>query len=47
MTPATPLKDVAQLLSQHGISGVPVVERDSLVGVVSETDIVAKERGPV
>lgn len=47
VTPSTPLKDVAELLSQHGISGVPVVEKDSLVGVVSETDIVAKERGPV
>ena len=47
VTPSTSLKDVAELLTQHGISGVPVVEKGSLVGVVSETDIVAKERGPV
>ena len=46
VSPDTSLKDVAQLLSEHGISGVPVVEHGTVVGVVSETDIVAKERGP-
>jgi CBS domain-containing protein len=45
--PDAPLKEVAQLLSEHGVSGVPVVERGRVVGVVSETDIVVKERGPV
>ena len=45
--PSTPLKDVAELLSQHGISGVPVIEHDSIVGIVSQTDIVAKERAPL
>jgi CBS domain-containing protein len=45
--PDTPLKEVAQLLSAHGVSGVPVVEKGKVVGIVSETDIVAKERGPV
>lgn len=44
--PDAPLKHVAQLLSDRGISGVPVVERKRVVGVVSQTDIVAKERGP-
>lgn len=44
--PDTPLKEVAQLLSAHGVSGVPVVERGRVIGVVSETDIVVKERGP-
>jgi CBS domain-containing protein len=44
--PDTPLKEVAQLLSEHGVSGVPVVERGRVIGVVSETDIVVKERGP-
>ena len=47
VSPDTSLKDVAQLLAEHGISGVPVVEDKTVVGVVSETDIVAKERGPV
>jgi CBS domain-containing protein len=40
VTPGTPFKDVATLLAEHGISGVPVVDRDDKVlGVVSETDL--------
>ncbi len=41
---STGLKDVALLLSAHEISGVPVVEHGVPVGVVSESDIVAKEQ---
>lgn len=42
----TPLKEVARLLVDRRISGVPVVdERGKLVGVVSEADFVAKEAG--
>ncbi len=45
--PETPLKDVAAILLEHGISGVPVIgERLEVLGVVSEADIVAKEVGP-
>ena len=44
--PDTSLKDVAALLSTHGISGLPVVEDGQVLGVVSEADIVFKERGP-
>lgn len=45
--PDTPLKDVAKILLQHRISGVPVIgERLEVLGVVSEADIVAKEAGP-
>jgi CBS domain-containing protein len=44
--PETPLKDVAAILLQNGISGVPVIgERLEVLGVVSEADIVAKETG--
>ena len=43
--PQTPLKEAAQLLCEHRISGVPVVDGNRLVGVLSQTDIVAKERG--
>lgn len=43
--PDTPLKEVAVLLTEHRIGGMPVVEGGRVVGVVSETDIVAKERG--
>lgn len=44
--PEATLKEVARLLGEHGISGVPVVgiEGEPL-GVVSEADILAKEAG--
>jgi len=41
----TPLREVAAILSEHGISGLPVVEGDRVVGVVSEADLLVKERG--
>lgn len=45
--PDTRLKDVAALLTERGISGVPVIgERIEVLGVVSEADILVKERGP-
>jgi len=45
--PETPLKEVAQLLAARGISGAPVVDdAGHLLGVVSEADILAKERRP-
>lgn len=45
--PDTTLKDVAVLLSGRRISGCPVVDGDgTLLGVVSEADILAKERRP-
>lgn len=44
--PDTPLRDVARILVEHGISGVPVVDRSGgVVGVVSEADFVLKEQG--
>jgi len=44
--PNTPLKEVARLLVEHGFSGVPVVDDDDMVvGVVSESDFMVKERG--
>ncbi|MGH3018009.1 MAG: CBS domain-containing protein [Gaiellaceae bacterium] len=41
----TSLRDVAALLTERRISGLPVVDEGRVVGVVSEGDIVAKERG--
>jgi CBS domain-containing protein len=44
--PGTPLKEVARLLLDRGISGVPVVDADGVVlGVVSEADFLIKEQG--
>ncbi len=42
----TPLKEVAVLLVEHTISGVPVVDVEgNVLGVVSEADLVMKEQG--
>ncbi len=42
----TPLRNVARILSELGISGLPVVDAGgAVVGVVSETDILFKEVG--
>src|SRR5579864_7607022 len=42
------LKDVAALLSEHGIGGVPVVDAEgSPVGVICKADIVIKERAEI
>ena len=38
-TPETSLEEVAQLLLQHKIGGIPVVENEQLVGIISTTDI--------
>jgi CBS domain-containing protein len=44
--PNTSLKEVASLLIEHGIGGVPVTDDDGAVlGVVSESDFVLKELG--
>ena len=44
---STPLKDVAAVLVESGISGVPVVDdAGAVVGVVSEGDFLFKETGP-
>jgi CBS domain-containing protein len=44
--PETSLKDVATLLAEHRVSGLPVVNGDGkVVGVISEADILFKEVG--
>lgn len=39
VAPETPVSDVAALLAGHRISGVPVLERGRLVGIVNEMDL--------
>jgi CBS domain-containing protein len=39
-----PLRLVAKRMLEYGISGMPVVAGDRVVGVISETDILFKER---
>jgi CBS domain-containing protein len=42
--PDTDLRDVAALLVRERISGLPVVDGETVIGVVSERDILFKER---
>lgn len=42
----TPIREVARVLIDNGISGVPVVDPDGVIlGVVSEADLLVKEQG--
>lgn len=44
--PETPLREAIQLIAEHRISGLPVVDDSScLVGVISETDLMWQETG--
>ena len=44
--PETPLKEVARMLIDRRISGVPVVDEEGMVlGVISEADLLVKEQG--
>lgn len=48
VSPETPLKDIAELLASSGFSGVPVIdEQRHVLGVVSEADILMKQRRPL
>jgi CBS domain-containing protein len=44
VAPDTPLKTVATRMLEYGVSGMPVVDGDRVLGVISETDILFKER---
>jgi len=44
VTPETPLRRIAQLLLEHGISAVPVVENGVPVGIISESDLIERQR---
>ncbi len=39
VTPTTPVLDAARLMRDRKIGGLPVVEADRLVGIVTETDL--------
>ena len=44
VTRDTPLRLVATRMLEYGVSGMPVVDEGRVLGVVSETDILYKER---
>ncbi|MDR7554704.1 MAG: CBS domain-containing protein [Armatimonadota bacterium] len=37
--PETPVQDAAALMQRHKVGGLPVVEQDRLVGIVTESDL--------
>lgn len=39
VAPETPVKQAAQLMLQHKIGGLPVIDADSVVGIITESDI--------
>jgi CBS-domain-containing membrane protein len=44
-TPDTPFKELTRLLSEHRISGIPIVDEDrTLVGIVTEADLLWTEQ---
>lgn len=46
VSPQTPLKDAIQLLADHRVSGLPVIDKaGNLVGILSETDLMWQETG--
>ncbi len=48
VTSDTPISEVARLLVEHGISGLPVVDAQGrVIGVVSEGDVLVREAGHV
>ena len=47
-TPDATLRDVARMLVEHKVSGLPVCDdAGTVVGVVSQGDILFKEQGPI
>jgi CBS domain-containing protein len=42
VAPDTPLVDLAKLMLQHDIGAIPIGEKDRLVGMVTDRDIVCK-----
>jgi CBS domain-containing protein len=46
VTTETPIPEIARIMLEHGISGVPVVDGGQLVGIVTESDVVSREIAP-
>lgn len=42
VSPDTPVKEIAELMIEKGIGGVPVVEEERIVGIVTEEDLIMK-----
>jgi len=43
VTTDTPVRDIARLLNDYKISGVPVVDNDKVIGIVTEEDLIMRD----
>jgi CBS domain-containing protein len=43
MTPESSVADVLRVMVEHDVAGVAVVENDEIVGIITESDIVARQ----
>jgi CBS domain-containing protein len=42
-SPATPIAELARLMVQHRVPGLPVIAQGELVGIVTEADLIQRE----
>ena len=43
VSPATSIHDAARIMVEHGVSGLPVLERGQLVGIITEGDLILRQ----
>ncbi len=44
--PDTPIREIARVFREQGISGAPVMDGDELIGIVTESDLIARHARP-
>ncbi len=45
-SPDTPIREIARAFRTQGISGAPVLENGALIGIVTESDLIARHARP-
>lgn len=45
-TPDTPIREIARVFRARGISGAPVMVGDQILGIVTESDLIARHAQP-
>jgi len=43
VTPDTPVKEAAKIMSEKGVGGLPVIDKEKLVGLVTERDLIMQD----
>lgn len=41
-TPSTPVKEIAKLMARHDIGSVPIIEKNTLLGMVTDRDLACR-----